>query len=157
MSQSLRKTIRLRAHSVLSGVRTEHPHQTHLGKLWNVEHKGKILKLGKRKDKLSTKEGMMLPSASQVLDFCGRAFGFLLIRDLEPRILYPAQQATKTNNKVETCVDMQELRHRLPSYLRQNLKEKGRRTWDLSKSGLTPSREEYGSRNVAQVHMAAST
>lgn len=138
MSQSLRKTIRLRAHGVLSGVRTEHPHQTHLGKLWNVEHKEKFLKLDKRKDKLPMKEGIMLPSASQALDFCGRVSGLLITRDLEPRILYPAQQATETNNKVETCVAMQELRHRLTSYLRQNLKGKGRRTWDLSKSGLTP-------------------
>lgn len=157
MSQSLRKTIRLRVHSVLSGVRTEHPHQTHLGEFWNVEHKEKILELGKRKDKLSTKEGIMLASASHMLDFCGRASGLLITRDLEPIILYPAQQATKTNNKVETCVDLQELRHRLPSYLKQNLKGKGRKTWYLSKSGLTPSREESGSRNVAQVHMAAST
>lgn len=70
-----------------------------------MEHKEKILELGKRKDKLSTKEGIMLASASKMLDFCGRPSGLLIIRDIEPRILYLTQQAIKTNNKIETCVD----------------------------------------------------
>ena len=108
-----------------------------------MQHK-KTLQLGERKDKLPTKEGTVLASASRTLDFCARAFGLLISRDLEPRILFTAQQVTKTNDKTGTGADVQRPRS-TPTRLETKFERK-RKTWDLSKSGPTPrTRAQRGS------------